>query len=436
MAAVAAILAVSLLLATTFTSASLGDLAGWAVCEVTSLGQGDCEIATVTSPEAHRPGEPCVLSSGARAVNVDIEILVVDAGTNRRFEVARQSDGRYRVTQLEGGSAGLTVGVGGGLTLTVADHTVGGAATAEAGFNLDVNTGKVWYTDDPQVVADIASHDTQDAVKDTVLGNGLERDIVDLGQRLLGQDPPDIPDPDETIQESGVEVNASAQVTGIAESAEASGKATVATSVRTNHDDGSITSYFTTTFEGEAGAESFGLDLDRQGGKLEGKVQLVTAVKQDRDGNLVELSTSGVASGQSAGVVNALFGGSTDDAASQSRGGMVVFQATLPVAGGTDRAVAGAYLQSLGISRLVPATGTTASVPTTAFVLDAARKRGTLTSQTFEVDTGTPFAVNGEARLGIELGAEASVESTDLQSTGASFFDGNEWIDRPECVTR
>ncbi|MGH9152525.1 MAG: hypothetical protein ACRD03_09040 [Acidimicrobiales bacterium] len=62
----------------------------------------------------------------------------------------------------------------------------------------------------------------------------------------------------------------------------------------------------------------------------------------------------------------------------------------------------------------------------------AAGDRGCTTRQTFD-DNTTEFAVSAEGQLGIELGANISVDTIRRTSTGAEYWDGIRWVARTEC---
>ncbi|MDP9069905.1 MAG: hypothetical protein M3N68_01175 [Actinomycetota bacterium] len=96
--ATAAVIALSVLLALATVAPGVGDWFRQAICQVTTLGQGPCGAAT--SADQHRPPQPCVVSATSQSLRREVALAIVTAGDGRKFEVAKLSDGRYRVTQL------------------------------------------------------------------------------------------------------------------------------------------------------------------------------------------------------------------------------------------------------------------------------------------------------------------------------------------------
>lgn len=439
--AAAAVVVIALLLAAGSVAPGVGDRFRWALCMITTLGQGSC--GAETTAEAHRPIQPCVVSSDSRSVRQELAVVVVTVGEGRRFEVAHLSDGRYRVTLLEGESVGLETGVGGGITLTVNDRTVGGSATADAGISLDINDGLVWYTSDPEEVERMLSEDGEDALESQLLGDGLARGIWERGQDFVGwvtgNGDYEFPDPDETYSEGGFSADASAEATFLTEHADVGARATEVLGVRETRDE-RTTVYLRTRIDGEAGLQSLGVDVNGdpqfQGVDLSGNAELVTAVTYDADGTMREVSMTAVAGGESKGAVTALFGGSGDTSLGNTRSGAVMYQATLPIRDDVDREIATDFLVSAGVTELggldLPTLPHT--VVATSRFIDAAHGRGYTTRQTFETDSSTDFALDAEGKLGVQLGGSVSVESATQVSSGAEYWDGTQWVGRGECV--
>ena len=443
-AATAIILGVLLAVAT--AAPAVGDKFRWAVCMVTTLGQGPCGAAT--SADDHRPPQPCVVSARTRSLDTEVAVAVVTLGDGRRFEVAKLSDGRTRVTLLEGGSIGLETGVGGGVTVTVNDRTGGANAVADVGGSLDMSNGRVWYTRDPREVQRMLSENTEDAVETVVLGGGgPARWVWERGQdaygAVSGNGDYEFPDPDETYTQGGVSADARAEVTGGLDRANGSVGAAQVVGVRDTRD-GKKTVYFKSTVNGTAGLQTLGEDADGdpqfQGGQGSGRLELLTAATYDSDGNMTEVTTTAIAGGESKGAVSGLFGGTGDAVLDDqnTRAGSVVYQATLPVRNSTDERVATDFLIAMGVTQLggaaLQAAAMPATVPATVRFVDAARDRGYTTRQTFSTEDNTPFAFDAAGKLGFELGANASVQTASQRSTGSEYWDGTRWVDRKECT--
>jgi hypothetical protein len=439
MTIVAALLAAAVVVAATPQGKILGETFSYAVCQVVTAGQGPCE-APSTSPEAHKPKDPCVLTQEGVERNQKVSVLIVTTSDGRRIEIQKLSNGEYRVTVTDTGGAGVEVGVGGGLTVTVNDNTYGGSATAQASATLDIKGGEVYYADQDGI-NDLLDALTQDQVKDTVAGDGGPiRWAVDGLSHLTGVADNDLPDPDEIYAEGGISLNASAEATSLYANAQAGVSATQALGTRTNRD-GTTTVYLKTTVSGKAGLQSLGLDPDGdpelQGARLEGKIDVVNAVTFDSEGNLVRVQATGIGNYESKGLAAALFNGDPDAGISgNTDNGYTVYQASLNIEDDYDRQVAAQHLLALGVGSLGPWTNPLLNTdPSDAYgnFFEVAGERGTVTKLDYDADSNTVFGVDATAKLGVELGVSASVKTDSLAINDAQYWDGTQWVDWEEC---
>lgn len=435
---IAAMLVVGLIVSATPQARILGETFSYYVCQVVTFGQGGCTPPS-SSPEAHKPTDPCVVTQDGVERNTKVAVLIVTASDGRRIEIQRLSNGEYRVTVTDTGGAGVEVGVGGGLTVTVADTTVGAGATANAGASLDIKDGDVYYTDQDGIDG-LMDALLQDQVKDATVGDsGPIRWVTDQVTDLAGVGH-DLPDPDETYAEGGISLNASAQATALTESANAGISESALLGVRHNRD-GSTTVYLTTTVSGEAGLQGLGIDTEGnpqfQGAKLEGKLQVVTAVTLDSEGNMTQVQATAGAGGTATGLATALFGGSGDADWGNQQSGLHVWQATLPIKDSGDESTASQFLLAQGVGSLGgwtnPLLGTAGVIGTMNF-FDAVRSHGTLTQQTYDTDSSTVFGIDAALELGIEVGVAGNVKTDSMTTTGAQYWDGSQWVDWEECA--
>lgn len=435
---IASLLVVALLAAVMPQAPLLGQTYSYWICKVVTFGQGDC-APPQTSAEDHEPVEPCVMASDGVERNSKVAVLVVTAEDGRRIEIAELSNGEYRVTVTDTGGAGLETGVGGGLSITVNDRTVGGTAVAEAGVSLDLKSGEVYYADQDGL-QDLTDALLQDQIKDTVAGeSGPGRWLTDQVTDLAGISN-DLPEPDEVYAEGGVSLNASAEATALTDSAKAGIAAAQMLGTRTGRD-GSTTVYLKSSVEGEAGLQSLGFDTEGdpqfQGAALEGSVEVVNAVKFDAEGNLVSVQATVSAAGTSSGVANAMFGGASSPDLSEQISGARIYQSTLPIRTSADSTVAGQYLLSVGVSSLGswanPAAGL-AGVPGAVGFFQAARDRGYVTTQDYDTNNTTTFAIDGSGKFGVELGVSGSVTQDSMDITDAQYWDGGQWVEWEECT--
>ncbi|HET7489143.1 MAG TPA: hypothetical protein VFJ85_14525 [Acidimicrobiales bacterium] len=438
MVAAGVAVALALLLVVATVGPTVAGVLSWALCEIRTMGAGPC--GTAAGSASRKPPDPCVVKDQSVDVNAEVDVLILKAADGRRLEVARLSDGRYRVTRLERGDVGAGTGVGGGLSLTIADRTAGFKASADASATLDVSTGDVYYTSDRDAVDRMIQAEVEDSAKDLVASStGVRapaRWVLDRGEgvvnTLIGRDTPTFPEPDETFSQGGAVLDLSAEFSAMTLEGSASIGVAQVVGTRT-YRNGSSTTYFRDAIDAGAGVQARGGQLEQAGAA--GSVEVVIAVTYDADGVLQAVSVSGAAAGEAEGPVATLFDGSGDGEPGVS--GAVLYEATVPVRNDADRRVAEGLLAAGGVAQV----GGIALAPVTAPLLaravpqflDAARDRGYLTRQTFSTDDSTLFDVDASGKLGIELGANVSVESASRTSTGAAYWDGTAWVARSEC---
>lgn len=437
MTIVAALVVVGLLVAALPQGRIVGESFAYAICQVVTFGQGGCAPPS-TSPEAHVPTEPCVVSQNGIERNQKVSVVVVTAEDGRRIEIAELSNGEYRVTVTDSESGGVEVGVGGGVSLTVNDTTVGGSATANAGASLDIQAGEVYYADGDNIDS-LMDALLQDQIKDTVVGEGGPiRWVTDGVGDLIGVNN-DLPEPDEVYAEGGISLNASAEATGVFQSGSAGVEVAEVLGTRTNRD-GTVTVYLTASVEGEVGLQSLGIDTsgpEYQGLSLEGSAEVMTAVTFDSKGNMVSVSATAATSGSSSGITSALFGGELDPSMSNTVSSTTIFQANLDLEDDGDRTVANQFLLAQGVGALGgytnPLVAAGGAYATSSF-FQAAADRGTITQQSYDTSASTVFGFDASGKLGIELGVSADVKQDSMEITEAEYWDGAQWVDWEECA--
>lgn len=442
MAIVAAILASALLVAAVPQARILGETASYWICQVVTFGQGGCTPPS-TAPDAREPEEPCVQTQDGVERDAKVAVLFFTAEDGRRIQVERLSNGEYRVTVSDSGGLGVEAGVGGGLSLTVNDTTVGGNATASVGASLDIKDGDVYYADGDSIDG-LLNALLQDQITDQVVGDdGPVRWITDQVTDVVGIGS-QLPDPDETYVEGGISLNASAEATGGVNSASAGVDTATMLGVKNNRD-GSTTIYLSNTVEGEAGLQTLGYDTDGdpqfQGADLSGSAQVVTAVTFDSEGNMTQVQSTTAYGGEGKGYAAALFGGDPDaDLGNSAQSGTSITQATLPIRNGNDQTVANEYLLAMGVQSLgaytnplISAGATIAGLGPTQNFFEAVGSRGYLTQTSYDTDSTTVAAIDGSAELGIQVGVSGSVATDSMSITDAQYWDGTQWVPWEAC---
>ncbi|MGE9808361.1 hypothetical protein [Janibacter sp. G1551] len=415
-----------------------------AVCLIVTFGQGSCDSAGDTGAQPKpEPTTPCTTQSNSTSSKRTSSVVFVTLENGRKVQVESLSDGTYRVTASEGAGAGGEVGVGGGVRLTINDTSYGVSASANAGAGLTLDDGQVWNVRDAGELRTLFQGLSGDLVKDELVGrSGPIRWVADQVDGALGITTP-VPSADETFTQGGFSVNASAEATGISVAGSAGVSASEALGIRTGAD-GSRTYYVRNTVEGEAGLRSLNISpegIRNEGGKVEGTMTVVTAVTYDSEGNMTNVETTASGAGSSAGFANAAFGGEVDPALANGQGQAFVYRSSLPTNTQANRDVANAYLLSVGVQHVgtwtnpaIGAAATAATIQPTMNFFAAARDRGTMTQQSYDFNSNTPFALDAAGKVVIEIGVSGEVKTESMDITSATYWDGTRMAPWTGCT--
>lgn len=429
---IAAMLVGALTFAVT-TDTRLGRTVSAAVCEITSLGDGDCSSATVAAqPEAdRRPDGPCVLSSTGHEAQLSVSAGVL-ASHGATWLVEQLSDGTFRVTRGQGGSVGTGVGVGWDVTATIDSVKYGTSAQAGATVSAYFNGGDVYHVSDQDAVDDLLAAHWADVAMDAALGESSRHPGRWLADRVGGWvGIPQLPVPDETYFEGGLIGDASASLTVIAGGLEAVGRSQALLGVRAGSD-GTTTVYY--AIAGDYDATAYFSDPDAQSAgqvlhqaSIDGRLTATIEVERDSSGTVTAVTFSPA--------------GATKQTTLR-----------LPIANDTDAQVAADMLGRLG---LVPQPGLpmptiprfgaddpgdsvipgppgfvmSGVVDFTAAVLD----HGSATRQTM-ANHDTRHGGNLDASWVLPVGAAGGVDMIARESVDASYFDGTAWVPWEACA--
>lgn len=412
-----------------------------AVCTILNLGQGSCGSGggddAATRPE---PTDPCTVANSKATTDTKVAIVVVTLRDGREVQVEQLSDGTFRVTLGESGAVGAETGIGGGVSLTIDDRTMGGQAGAGAGAELTIKEGEVHHVKDAEELQGLMDAYTADIVKDQLVGDsGPLRWGTDLLTDNTGLTAP-MPDADETFYEGGFSVNASASAAALTTSGHAGVQAAQALGYKEGSD-GTKTFYLSSEVSGEAGLQSLGVDTsgtDFKGGEIDGKMQMVTAVTVSPEGDVASVDATVTTSGTGRGMASAAFTGEFegDDIDDDSAGRSTVFQASLPMDSDDNRVAGWSFLASQGVKSIGGATAMAAlpaTVPVDMNYFNRVRETGTMTEQGYDVEGTTPFAIDAAGKVGIEAGVAASVTSSQMDLTDAQYWDGSQMADWTSC---
>ena len=159
----------------------------------------------------------------------------------------------------------------------------------------------------------------------------------------------------------------------------------------------------------------------------------------DADGNVVRVKRSGLATGQSAGLTNALFGGDPSAVTSDKLGAGTQFDATLDVKTDADRRAVLALLASTGINPQgigADLDGDDDSLfddPLGNEFLQAVRDRGDLTRYQVLADDSIWFEGAGEVAAGAKLSLNGGYTRTSMTASNHEYWDGTRFAPRTNC---
>lgn len=404
-----------------------------AVCSFITLGGCGSE----TEVQTREPTAPCVVQGSSDTINAGIDFTVVSVGGSRSMGWEELSDGRFRLTQRSGGDVQGTTGVGAKVGFTVADTEVGFGADAGISGGATFSGGQEWVVDsvaERDRLLSAENWERFDAVAGATspLGSGVVgwgRDALGIGEQL--------PPPDRVFVEGGLVAEGSAYVG-------ASGVATANAGVATSRvlgysyepdGDGDRTFYFETKESGDALAGVIDLG-GMQGASLEGEVTTLTSITVDDSGQVVKASRSGLATGTSAGLTNALFGGEFSTSTNDSVGTGTQYDATLEVRTDADRQAVASLLASAGIE--AADIGATPLAPGASALLEqpflaAVRDRGDLTRTGVVADSSTVAALDAAVKAGAVAGVNASYGTSSMEYADPEYYDGTAYVPRTNC---
>jgi hypothetical protein len=410
------------------------DTVAEAVCEVITLGQGDCGSSSSAAVD-RTPRQPCVQSADGGSISVRAAVVAVGQ-TGEEWLIEQLGDGRYRLTRGSSSGGGGTVGVGFKIAGTYNDHAYGVSLGAEATAVALGATGDVYYASTPEELQTIISRARTDAVLDRVTGaGGVVRDIIDWAG---GNDA--VPTPDQTWYEARGSGDAAAYASWLVAEAHAQGAINAALGARINRD-GSGTAYFKADLNAEVAGAMWAADgstnaTTRYLGKAQGTLGAVIEVDYDSSGQPRAMRLVSVVGGQAEWSTRV----AGQDASSGPKANSYTQRTVeLPLDTAQDRIVAAETLVALGggglaVPGLVP-PGLTAGLSDAPIrFVRSAHDHGRLWEDGYTYNTTTEVGIGLDAEMIAKLGLDASYSTTQRSGTGQRYFDGTGWRDRPGCV--
>lgn len=433
--AVVALVLTAVLSAFLANAPGIGDGAARLICQVLTVGQGDCGSGPLGA-EDREPTTPCPVRAEGDTISLGIDIGFVGLGGNRGLLWEKQSDGTYRVRQTTGGDVTAVAGAGASLQLTVADTDLGAGAEAEARGGVRFEGGQEWVVSSQEELQQLIDADNWDRVDQVAGGVPLVGGLFGAGRDLFGLGP-QLPPPDRVYVAGGLFGDASAYAGAIGAQAEASGNTSRLLGYSYSpSDEGEHTFYYQTVLEGEAAASVLGLS-GSEGAGLGGRAETLTSITV-RDGEVIRASRSGIATGEASGLTAALFGQDFSGDLDTTAAGGTQYTATLEVDDDQDREAVLALLASAGID------GATAGLTTTfdptapldplgGVFSDRVMAQGDLTRTDVTRSDSTPFDVGIGVAMGPVAGLDGGYSTTTLEYSSPEYFDGNGFVPRTTC---
>jgi len=415
-----------------------------ALCELTSLGEGSCEMPSdiARAAEDYVPTEPCIVSSNGNDSSGKLTV-VVTLESGEQWAIDRLGDGTYQLTRAADGSVGIGVGVGFDLSATLDNEKFGVGAYANAAVALALGGGDSFVATSSEEAMQILQAQQQDDTKDAIFGDdNVVRDGADwLNEAFGGSNDYEDAEPDEWFVEGGFVATGTAGSTAITGSLDATA-AVEAYVGRTDRKDGTSTDYLRAEMSIGGGLAGWGPDASGNDSYInytaEGSAGAVIEIDRDADGNPTTFRVTSVLMANATGEQS--FSG---DAGIDSDPSFTERTISLPLETAADRALASRVLQASGIP-YYPDVTEGIDVPQAAVdkvnpiglgtsLFAAASDRGHLYEQTYTTTTDES-GFNAEGKLGLELGlAGSSVDST-RTTTGYTYWDGRAMVDRADCV--
>jgi hypothetical protein len=431
---IAAILVVAVLLA--FAGFRYGDELAAALCRITAaISGGDGASCGTGAPERsaedYVPPAPCVVSGNGSSVSGSVAVgIQVGGGTT--VWVEELGDGRFRVTKTDDSSVGVEGGFGFDVSAVVNDNRYGVAATAGGSINAAMRSGDVYYADDEGELEDIIWAETDDTLKDQLVGDDwFGRDAVDwVTEQVTGE----LAEPESTFVRAGVNAMGNAGATLITGDASAKVEAGIYEGT-TTYRDGRTTDSFTASSSGSARASALlgdGGVTDDVSAVASYSGDLTVEVDRDADGNPTAMRI--VTTGSGHADVSAWENEQEDPTYTQS-----TWQ--IPLDSEANSQTAARVLWGLGIT----SEGVTDTLDTFDFsginyggswgdFMDLAKSEGYTWNQDYELGSAS-YGGNFDAAWILKAGLSAEYSNLTREATGYTYWDGTEYVERAGCMS-
>lgn len=425
--AIAAVLVAAIVVATSGQSSRMSNAIVSTICEIVTLGQGNCGDADTEArmPTDYLPSEPCVVSGTGSSTSGQVGITFVKISASEGWLIEELGDGTYRLTRVDDLGVGGTAGLGFGATVTIDGDRVGIEAQVGGSASLIGQNGEVYVAGSLEEAQEILAQKSTDDTKDFWLGD--DNPLRSGWDWAFGEGEHEQREPDEWFEAAGENYEGSANATLLNGDAGAQGQVEALLGTR-YRSDGTSTEYFEASMEGELNA-----GVMVAGAGLTGSMGALIEVDRDADGNPTAMRIVSTTMGDAYAY---------DDPSERENPEVTRTTIEIPLDTQEGRDLAARTMWASGL----PLNGVFPDVDSNAIAipgLDAqavgeelgafARDHGKMWRETYTEDVSTNgFNITG--KLGGELGGGAEWSDTTITTTGAEYYDGTGWVERPGCA--
>ena len=432
---VAAVALLVVALVAGLTRFSLGDKVATALCELTSLGGGECTSGPSRAAEDYVPPPPCVISGDGGSWQGSLAFGVQLEGGKTWF-VESLGDGRHRLTRTGAVGAGIEGGLGFDATAIVNDNRYGAAIGIGGSVTDQLKFGDVFYASSDEEAWNILHAADSDDVKDNMVGDHwIGRDFADW---VTGASDLEQLDAESTFVKVGVSASGEAFATLIDWDASGTVEAGIYEG-QTQYRDGRTTDVFTASSAGVVRASGTVGDEWTEFASAVASYGGAVTVEVDRDAEGVATAMRLVTLGSGYADTSSTNNGA-DDPLDYVDYRQTTWQVPLDTQG--QRVTAAKLALGLGIE--VP--GVTQEVgafdvstlnygETWSDFQQTAKDDGYTWSQDYAIDASTNGG-NVDVEALVKVGISGDYTATTRHATGYSYWDGAGMVERSGCLAQ
>ena len=366
--------------------------------------------------DKHKPTEPCTTNQRTRSSSKSVSVLVASAEENMGLVTEKLSNGHYRITDMRGRKAGLSVGIGLGIEYYNDNGSYGASAGADASGNISSGVGKTYEVSSEKEKAKLETY-----LRRSQSSSGMIGGVASWALNHLDRYKP--PRPSEYQIQFGAEGSASASAVGGFLGAKAEGAVSHAIGVKVNPKAGTMTTYY--KVNGDASAKA-NLGSSNVNGEGSGEIVVaVTANSKDPD-KVLSVSASGM--------YNAELGAKTPlgldgpySTQNHSINSGRVWTASVDLNSAEASRMAHNFLATVNIPGFSNGKGVAKNLTeATSIFINAASDRGVVTRQEVSKKSSKSGG-SASLKIGIGFGGDFSSSDETLSFSNGQYYSGGQW---------